>query len=184
MSPLLFNLFINDIMSEMNTIDIPDCNESTKGFLFADDLVLFSDTKEDLRDKLRKLETWMTNNLMDVNLKKCGVMSMRRTKIVERIEYKNSYIEGCNSYKYLGVTLNRKLNMDEIANVRISIGQNTLSAISSKLKNNLVPIMFKKLLIKNLLMPRMCYGIQIYGMRYDILKELRRYKECISTVYE
>ena len=59
MSPLLFNIYINDIVKNLKDDDSPRINDSQVDcLLYADDLVILSTSEEGLQRKLNKLENY------------------------------------------------------------------------------------------------------------------------------
>ena len=77
LSPLLFNIFINDIMDEFQSKNSypPFLIEQQVGsLLYADDLVIFSTSPEGLQNSLDNLDSYCKNRKLSVNLKKCKSM--------------------------------------------------------------------------------------------------------------
>ena len=87
LSPILFNLFINDIG---DIFDQDQCQPhsilklSLNHLLYADDLVLIPETKNGLQQCLNKLQKYCEKNRITVNNKKTKVMIVqkRKSKIV------------------------------------------------------------------------------------------------------
>ena len=112
LGPLLFLIFINDI-----TADI----DSTIR-LFADDCLVYRDIKsksdcQALQNDLDRLVAWSHTWGMEFNVSKCNVMTVTLKNKKNRIDhtYKMSgeNLKRSNSEKYLGVTLNNKLEWGE-----------------------------------------------------------------------
>ena len=83
LSPLLFNIFINDI-----ALKIKACGKSVKIdgdtvgiLLYADDIVLLADNEKELQDMLDILNNWCVFNNMSVNATKSNVMHFRPNSI-------------------------------------------------------------------------------------------------------
>ena len=108
LGPLLFLLFINDL---------PD---ATKFYvkLFADDTFLcFQDKDFDILEhnvniELNKVFTWLASNKLTLNISKSKYMvfSKKRTVPELKIYLNNIALERCNTYKYLGVFFDHKLD--------------------------------------------------------------------------
>ena len=75
---------------------------------------------------------------------------------------------------YLGVELNRDLNFEELGKYRVRAGLATLDVITKSLVNQSMPMMYKQMLIKGLLLPRMTYGIDIYGAVRENVNPIRK----------
>lgn len=76
LSPLLFDIFINDLMDDMPPVPVPGMDAGMPGICFADDTLLFANDQADAQEKLNRVEEWMNNNGMSVNVSKCGIMSI------------------------------------------------------------------------------------------------------------
>lgn len=73
LGPLLFNIFINDIVNNIQS----EC------LLYADDLKIYRTISNDsdirlLQKDIDMLSTWCTNNKLDLNAKKCAAVSYSR----------------------------------------------------------------------------------------------------------
>jgi len=119
----LFNLYINDLIGELNSI--PDI----KCLLYADDLVCWTETskrkaeentEQTLNKALAILEDWCDRNNMKINTSKTAFQSfsLAHKTIHPRLRYKGTALSQTNEFRYLGVTfdkLNWKNHMDNIA---------------------------------------------------------------------
>jgi hypothetical protein len=111
--PLLFTIFINDIVSLFKS----------KVLLYADDLKIFNAIKsvEDnlvLQDDLNSLDNWCIENKLFLNVKKCEVMSISRKKNRDDFSYKlgNQTFKYIYNKKYLGIIFNSTWNFSEHIN--------------------------------------------------------------------
>ena len=79
LSPLLFNLFINDLVDVMNVSDSPSLNDrEIPCLLYADDLVLIYPSAEGLQKKLDALHQYCEQWHLDVNVNKTKVMRVTK----------------------------------------------------------------------------------------------------------
>ena len=109
MSPNLFNLFINDIVECFDKIDSKPAKllkESLNCLLYADDLVIISETSEGLQNCLNSLNKYTKMWKLSVNYKKTKAMviSKRKTKTKSILKIQNE-IDYCEEYNYLGTTI-------------------------------------------------------------------------------
>lgn len=51
-SPLLINIYINDLLDDINPIEVPCLPNRLRGLMFADDTVILADSYSDLSEKL------------------------------------------------------------------------------------------------------------------------------------
>ena len=73
LSPLLFNIFVNDlpeILKKGNTDPAHMQGISINSMLWADDIVMFSETKEGLQQCLDNLSNYCKKWKLEINLKK------------------------------------------------------------------------------------------------------------------
>ena len=87
LSPLLFNLFINDLAVCIKALGKGVCldGDIVSILLYADDIVLIAETAEDLQLMLNCLNEWCSANCMSVNASKSNVIHFR-PKCVPQID--------------------------------------------------------------------------------------------------
>ena len=104
--PSLFKIFINDLPSiiddKTDSITL-DGEKIPCLLLYADDLVLFSDTKNGLQQKLDILNNYCTEWCIEVNVKKTKVIIFNKTGglMNDRFNIRTDTIECVKQYKYL-----------------------------------------------------------------------------------
>ena len=114
MSPRLFNLFINDLPDIFDA----ECRPVKLGkselscLMFADDIVMMSESKEGLQTCLNKLEAYTKEWGMTVNKKKTKVMIIQTTGKMPTVDikYEGQNLEQVSQYKYLGTIVSRTGN--------------------------------------------------------------------------
>ena len=75
LSPLLFNLYINDLAKYIKRLNIGD--EKICILLYADDIVLLAETANDLQVLLDALHAWCCTNDMNINSMKSNIVHFR-----------------------------------------------------------------------------------------------------------
>ena len=113
LGPLLFLIYMNDISNALKTTPR----------LFADDtcLVIYAANPSILRDKinyeLRSVLEWTSANKITVNPKKSSALILfpKITNSIPKIEilFNNNPVSVTKSVKYLGITIDEKLNFAE-----------------------------------------------------------------------
>jgi hypothetical protein len=100
--PTLFNLFVNDLASELTALGkgVQVGTEHITILMYADDIVLVAESPEELQDMLNCLHSWFVKNAMCINPSKSKTMhfipaSVQKTKFCFTCEY-----------TYLGLVLN------------------------------------------------------------------------------
>ena len=102
-SPILFNIFIDKI----NEIFDKSC--APVSLLWADDLVLFSQTAEGLQNSINKTKNFYDSLGLKINEKKTKVMVFNKTGLTLRKKH-NFLLEGkplevTDQYQYLGLKI-------------------------------------------------------------------------------
>ena len=108
LSPILFSLYINDLVNIFDDNCEPALlgEKKTNCLLYADDLVLMSESADGLQNSLNKLNAYCKFWNLQVNIKKTSVMIFNKTG---KMIYKNKFVIDNNSitivneYKYLGL---------------------------------------------------------------------------------
>ena len=172
LGPLLFLIYINDIPNALNSIPR----------LFADGtcLVIHSANPGLLRNniirELQKVHIRTNANTITVNPKKTMTLIIP-SKIIKpspdiEIQFLNTSISANDQIKYLGITIDTRLNFEEHIGVVAKKISRSLG-VRCKLRNVLPP---KALLVLyySMIHPHLLYGITIWGNRCKkYLKRLR-----------
>ena len=75
LSPILFCIFINDLLLNCKGASVPDAtNLQVPGLLFADDAALLAGSFRKMQKNLDLVGEWAVTNRMKFNIPKCGVM--------------------------------------------------------------------------------------------------------------
>ena len=108
LSPLLFILFLSDLQEILDkTKDNVKLDNETEisCIMWADDILILSETEEGLQRKLDSLGTYAKANKLTVNTKKTQCMIFNKTGRLLRnykFTYNNAVLECVREYKYLG----------------------------------------------------------------------------------
>ena len=176
-SPLLFNIYYNSVLEEINPVEVEGLNQGLRGLMFADDTVLLAESREDLVKKIAKVKNWMTENAMEINPTKCGIMEINTDAYcpqMEPLSYDDEIIPVVKKYVYLGIEINSNLDLTEMSRYRLKQGLITLSSVKNTLLNSRVPLEYRNMLIKNILIPRLMFGSEIFGMSEQRVSPLKR----------
>ena len=107
--PLLFNLFINDLVLFVSETFLS---------IFADDNNLYSIGKElnIIKEKLRKVfkvvTDWFFENYMSLNPTKCHYMCLGKNKENDTFNFGNISLKNSKEVAILGLTIDKKLSFD------------------------------------------------------------------------
>lgn len=110
-SPLIFNLFINDLVWELYRRGPPplECGQAKIHILlFADDIILVGDNPSQLQQKIKIAARFFKERGLTVNVGKTQVMVFAKKRSVKHLQTLNFHWDGVkleivDGYKYLGV---------------------------------------------------------------------------------
>ena len=117
LSPILFNIFINDLPTYFNKACKPIIinNEHINCLMYADDVLLLSESKEGLSECLNKLYAYNKKWCLTINKRKTKVITFQKSGKTKKlnIKYNNTLLEETNEYKYLGTIINKTGNFKQ-----------------------------------------------------------------------
>jgi ribonucleases P/MRP protein subunit RPP40 len=155
LGPLLFVIFINDIADGI----------SSKLRLFADDCIIYTTIKEArdcelLQIDLNKICDWVTRNYMKLNEDKSQLIKFTTKRSINQIKY--NYIVNSTSLtrvknvKYLGITVNSKLNWRPQIEKMVKKGTNSLNFVMRNIRGSSSTV--KEMAYKSLVRPILEYA--------------------------
>ena len=108
LSPLLFNIYLSDLQSQIKKPEHTSAFLSDKNeigcLIWADDLLLLSETEVGLNNMLKTLNHYTTLNGLKINIDKIKNMVFNRTgrQIRKKFNLGETVLETTREYKYLG----------------------------------------------------------------------------------
>ena len=175
LSPMLFNIYVNDLFESMNNNNDSDIflgnNEyKINALMYADDLILLSESKEGLQKQIDKLENYCAKWRLQINSKKTKVMIFNRgNKMIKTTFHsKNAILENVKTFKYLGFSISAN-NCSFIPTVEdLSIKANrAVYALNNKIKLSRLPTRLALKLFNSLISPILLYGSEVWGPFID-----------------
>ena len=188
-SPILFDIFINDIYGEPGHLrfdlgvsipGVPMLKEGRlSGLLFADDLVGMSETTMGIEKQAERISEWCKTWEMGVGIKKCGVMCMAWGTESETMKLANveqnwmmqnpPTINGLQvpvvtEYTYLGVVITRGLDFDAMVKGRCKRAEKAMYMILPLLRDQSVPLALRVSVLRTVVLSTLLYGSEIWGM--------------------
>ena len=179
LSPTLFNMFIDDLSTffkDKGTFQIPLKDHEVSLLLYADDLVLLSDSAIGLQRQLNWLQEYCELWNLRVSKEKSKIMVFRnggRLRNYEKWFYNGSRLETCTYFTYLGVSFSSALSWSHNIKVRAAKGLRALGSIRTLMYK--IPDMNSKVLWKifdTKIKPILHYGAEIWG--YNDANEIER----------
>ena len=151
LSPTLFNLVMSDLENKLSDQDgVSIQGTSIQGLYYADDIVLLAANDKGLQDMLHVANDFAESWGMQFNHKKSQVLIIGKRCSDKNWILGNSNIAEVNSYKYLGVTINRQMKDND------HVTKNVASKVK-RLKGHISYILAKHMDIK-----RISFGNTLY----------------------
>ena len=193
-SPIIFNIFINDIFNRIEQgvaeagISVEGLQDRLLGLLFADDLVIWAETPDKLREMMHKITEWGNDNHMTFGIAKCGVMGFGTGAFddikLQQFTLQTKLVPVVSVYKYLGVIITTEMDMEQMVNHRITLGLARLNAIRPTLRAQWLPIYFRVKIIKSMLIPVLTWGAELWGLNPKLSEKLQSIiDKAINIIY-
>ena len=185
LSPFLFALFINDI--EEFLIQYGCDPTETKGadintflkilvIMYADDTVLFANSKENLQKCLNGLHAYCDKWKLQVNAEKTKVMIFSSRKVKSRninFTIGGKSIDIVDEFKYLGVTISHNGNFRANFKDLKEKGDRAIFSLIKKARKEKLPLDIQFELFDRMVIPVILYGSEIWGYnKLDMLERL------------
>ncbi|KAH6587214.1 hypothetical protein BASA50_001347 [Batrachochytrium salamandrivorans] len=171
LSGLLFNLFINDILDGVAPITVPGLPQDTnpiRGLMYADDVAVFADSEKSLLAASTAIEKWANQWEMQFGVAKCGIISFTghlapRLDNPLDIRLHGQLVSRVESYKYLGVLIDSKLDHSAwLKQKRLSL-EHTISALHPVLANHQLTVNYRSRIFSAVVMGKAYYGLELVG---------------------
>ena len=167
-SPILFSFFLNDLKDFVSVdsygIDLDFCKIFL--LLFADDLVMFAESKIELQRLLNKLHEYCSQWNLKVNIDKTNVIVFRNGGYLRKYEkwfYGNIQLKVVTYYKYLGLVISSRLAWYMCQKTLAEQAAKTLFGLKASL--NKFGVLSANLLFKIFdtnILPILTYGAEIW----------------------
>ena len=169
LSPILFAMYVNDCEVDF----ISNCYSSTEMkelslflLMYADDMVIFSETVEGLQDMLNVLYNYTQKWNLSVNIDKTKIVIFRNggnIKEKEKWYYNGTRIDVVNSFTYLGIILNYNGKFTVTQKHVADQGRKALFALFKHIKPYYFNHMTLLSLFDTYISSVLCYGSEIWG---------------------
>jgi hypothetical protein len=187
MSPILFNIFINDMFNKSrNGVKVPTSvkkdgsivylNKRISGLLFADDAAALASSEKSLSKTLQLVKKWSDSHEMTFGVEKCGLMKFSSNPNdehqIEALDFidKNIWqIDGIEipvvqHYVYLGLDFHSNLDLSKMVKLRTEKGRKVLYHLKPLLRCCSIPTMVKLTILRTIVIPVLLYGAELWGL--------------------
>ena len=113
-----------------------DENTIVNVLLYADDIVLLAKNEEDLQSLLFLVENWCIKWRLEVNLSKTNILYIRgkmKSQSIFMFLLDKKPVPYCESYKYLGCSINEFLDFDFTVNQLADSAGRALGSVVTKM---------------------------------------------------
>jgi hypothetical protein len=178
LSPILFNLFINELMagSEDTGVDIIGTGGKLGGGLFADDAAGLAESAEMLQAFCHKASAWAGRFEMNFGIKKCGVMVVGPSQGVPdpTIYLQGEILPVVDEYRYLGIMFTKDLSLARhVRSKSTGVRLATLRYLPF-LRNHAIPVAFRLNFLKCVIVSAALHGAELLGNNIAQLNDLQR----------
>ena len=186
LSPMLFNLFIEDIGDIFtNAIDDDPVNLQGKlisHFLYADDLVLVSESACGLQNCLDKLGTYAERKSLTISIKKSKTMIFNAGGrfLKKQFHVNGEALEPVNSFCYLGFEIKPSGSMTHGASILFDKANKALKPLQRAIANFQLPLGLSIRLFHTLIEPIAMYNVENWSTLTD--KQLENFSP--DTIFD
>ena len=168
LSPNLFTAALEEIFkrTSLDQSGITINGERLSNLRFADDIVLFSETEEELERMLEDLNAEGKRDGMKMNKKKTKVMCNTHGKKTPRngIKIENEAMEEVDEYVYLGQLLTTGNEINKEIDRRVTAGWQRFGQYSEFLRKKSIPLSLKRRIMDGVILPAMTYGAETWTL--------------------
>ena len=170
LSPFLFSIYLNDLENTLANGGVDGVQvDMFKLFLilYADDIVLLSETAEDLQHSLNMLHTYCDAWKLSLNTSKSKVVVFRkggRLPLLLNFKYNDTELEIVQSFTYLGVVFSSTGSFSQLQETLASQAQKALFKLEKCIQpfTGLTPSFICELFDK-LVAPVLSYASEVWG---------------------
>ena len=175
LSPYLFNLYINDINDEFcsHLSDAPSLMKTIVGcLLYADDLLILSETKEGLQHSLDNLYNYCSTWKLQLNVKKTNIVIFSSRQHSSQYDFKFGplSLRIADTSSYLGITFHKNGNFTEAVTRLKEKSNKAMFSLSQALYSGIT--FDPKLPLKvfdSTIRPILTYGSEVWCSQYKHL---------------
>ena len=186
MGPLLFNIFINDIVNASSVFDL---------IMYADDTTLMStletfgnrknsiNIENNINTEILKITTWLKSNILKLNVEKSKFMIFfKHAKIITNfcITINNSTIEQVDHFIFLGLTLDQNITWNPNVD-KVSIKISRITGLLRKLQHYF-PIHILINIYNSLIQSHLRYDLLVWSFQSMRIETLQKKTICEASL--
>ncbi|KAH9272883.1 hypothetical protein BASA83_004771 [Batrachochytrium salamandrivorans] len=147
---------------------LPRDTNPIRGLMYADDVAVFADSEQSLLAASTAIEQWANQWEMQFGVAKCGIISFTghlapRLDNPLDIRLHGQLVSRVESYKYLGVLIDSKLDHSAWLKQKRSALEHTISALHPVLANHQLTVNYRSRIFSAVVMGKAYYGLELIG---------------------
>ena len=154
---------INNIIIIMDVLAEEAGTKPPWAMLFADDLVLVSETAEEVEEELERWRAIIENKGLRISRSKTEYLVPSHQQGVVKLE--GEPLPSVNSFKYLGLVIDGSGVCGKDVDGRIKVAWSRWRDLSGVIYDKKVPVKLKRKLYKTVVRPAMVYGSEYWALR-------------------
>lgn len=193
LSPFLFSIFLNDLEQYFRNLDGIPLESLKQKFenelhiffelfvvLYADDTVIFSETKEGMQNSLDIFQIYCETWKLKVNVTKTKVMVFSKRKNRQNLQFilQNELLEIVDSFSYLGIIFKYNGTFFDTKKKLVDQAQKALFYIYKIIRNEAIPIDLQCKIFDSMIEPILLYGSEVWGFENLKIIEQTHLKFC------
>ena len=179
LSPTFFSLYINDLVNNFDDTCSPITLKSGKKLsclMYADDLVLMSETANGLQSALNKLTGYCAKWDLDINIEKTKVMIFNKSgRIIKKYKFliKDTQIGITDTYKYLGTIFKPSGTFSAAVKHLVNKAKKAIFSINNIFPQNRLSLTENLKMFDACIKPILLYNSEVWGLE-KILHDRKR----------
>ncbi|KAH6577299.1 hypothetical protein BASA60_004093, partial [Batrachochytrium salamandrivorans] len=150
------------------SLDYRETPNPIRGLMYADDVAVFADSEQSLLAASTAIEQWANQWEMQFGVAKCGIISFTghlapRLDNPLDIRLHGQLVSRVESYKYLGVLIDSKLDHSAWLKQKRSALEHTISALHPVLANHQLTVNYRSRIFSAVVMGKAYYGLELVG---------------------
>ena len=185
LSPVLFNLFLENIMRETLQNFTPSVSIGGRplcNLRFADDIDLIAGNNQELQDLTDRLTSRATAHGMEVSCEKSKVLVNSDDKKAN-ILMNGEQLEEVNNFKYLGATITKDGRSTDDVKTRLAIATSSMARLFKIWKSKDISFTSKFKLYKSLVLSTALYGCESWTLTTELEKRIQAFEmKCLRRL--
>ncbi|KAH6568470.1 hypothetical protein BASA62_005458 [Batrachochytrium salamandrivorans] len=150
------------------SLDYRETRTPIRGLMYADDVAVFADSEQSLLAASTAVEQWANQWEMRFGVTKCGIISFTghlapRLDSPLDIRLHGQLVSRVESYKYLGVLIDSKLDHSAWLKQKRFALEHTISALHPVLANRQLTVNYQSCIFSAVVMGKAYYGLELVG---------------------